>query len=178
MVPAGKQRHTFLQICNVLFIEQCHLEKLSLIIIIFIFFWLNHTSRSATSALLVPSGGRKPRQLYLRNRSSGSAVSQAGAAALVRELQRGGDRKAGRRGPRETKRGGRLVGASVLEQDVDAFLTSCATGQSQRRLPLSVPMTDVAAILRGPKQKAELAGLLHNEKKTTIPTVFVYRLLE
>lgn len=83
----------------------------------------------------------------LRHRSSGGAVGQAGAAALVRELQRG------RRGPRKAERAGWLVGAPVLEQDVDAFLTGRAVGQSQRRLALSVPVSNIAAILGRHKQK-------------------------
>lgn len=150
IVPAGKQCHT----------RQCHLEKLpfSLFFLFCFFFWLNHTSRSFRKCNVCPAGSiwrsQAPRDFFkLRHRSSGSAVSQAGAAALVRELQCGGGRKAGRRGPRKTKRGGRLIRASVLEQDVHAFLTPCAASQSQRRLPLSVPISNIAAILRRQKQK-------------------------
>lgn len=112
-----------------------------------------------------------PAPLRLGHGSSGSAVSQAGAAALVRELQRGGDRKARRRGPGQTQRGGRLVWAPVLEQDVHAFLAPCAVGQGQRRLALGVPTSNIAAILR--RQKRVLAGLLHDKKSGALPTAFV-----
>lgn len=83
----------------------------------------------------------------LRHRSSGRAVTQAGAAALVRDLECRGNGQAGWGGRCETDRGGRLIRAAVLEQDVGALLTPSIAGQDQRRLPLSVPVSNITAIL-------------------------------
>ena len=80
----------------------------------------------------------------LRHCSSGAAAAaQAGGAALAR--------KAGCRGDR----GGRLVGAAVLQEDVGTLLTSCITRQREGRLPLGVPTPHITAILQPGREGGE-----------------------
>lgn len=98
--------------------------------------------------------------MQLRHSSSGCAVAQVAAAALLCDFDRRGNcqarrhgsGEAGRHGRREADRGaeggGRLAGAAVLQQDVDALLAPGALSQSQRRLTLSVPMPHVTAVLQ------------------------------
>jgi len=92
--------------------------------------------------------------------SSGGAVTQVGAAALVWDFKcRGncqtwchgnweagcGSRcKTGRRGDR----GGCFIRASVLQKDVNTLLAAGILSQSQSCLPLSVPIPDITAILK------------------------------
>lgn len=113
--------------------------------------WTGHTMRAKRQA---PTHAA----LRLRHSSSGGAVAQAGALLWV--LERRGDRQAGRHGDREAgchcggwwqtscQLGrGRFVRATVLQQDVHALLAPCVLSQSQRGLPLRVPMPDVTAVL-------------------------------
>lgn len=98
--------------------------------------------------------------LQLWHSSSGCAVAQAGAAALLCDSDRRGNGQARRHGRgeagchgrRETDRRAegrdRLVWAAVLQQDVDALLASSVLSQSQRCLALSVPMAHVTAVLQ------------------------------
>lgn len=107
--------------------------------------------------------------------SSGGAVTQACAAALVRDLECRGNRQAWCHGNREAGCGcrcetdcrgngwGRLVRASVLEQDVDTLLAASAVSQSQRCLALSIPIPNIAAILQaGKEKKAKWIRLCNN----------------
>lgn len=92
--------------------------------------------------------------------SSRRAVTQAGAAALVRDLECRGNCQAGRGGRCETDSDGRFIWASVLEQHVDTLLTPSAAGQNQRRLPLSVPISNVTAILMEKTKRIRLCNYL------------------
>lgn len=101
-----------------------------------------------------------PHYFQLRHCPSSGAVAQAGAAALVRDLECRGNRQALRHGNRETwccsfcktdRCGdgvGRFIWATVLEQDVDTLLASSTASQSQRTLPLTVPIPNITAILK------------------------------
>lgn len=94
--------------------------------------------------------------------SSGGAVTQAGAAAaaLVRDLECRGNCQARRHGNWETggrsrcktdcccNWGGWFIWASILDQDVDTLLAASTASQSQRRLPLSIPIPNITAILK------------------------------
>lgn len=72
----------------------------------------------------------------------GRAVAQAGAVALVRDPERGGHRQAGR------CHCWHLVGATVLEEELDALLAAGVSGQGQRRLALGVSVADVKSVLK------------------------------
>lgn len=146
---------------------ESRVRKMSLLVLVKSFQWtppgVQHESCTTCAECAGHSHTHTAYVLYrLGHCSSRRAVAQAGAVTLVRDLECGGNHQAGRSACCKSNGGGRqLVGASVLEQDVNTLLTPSTSRQSQRRLPLSVPIADIKAILVGWEKKEDYRGLVN-----------------